>query len=106
MSLAREFQDQITIMENEENYGFPKGCNVGIRHSAGEIIVLLNVDTIVLPGWLQALVETFNQDHTIGIVGSKIFFMDGKTLQYAGGGIRPNGLTYHDGCWRSWRSQI
>ena len=44
----------------------------------------LNNDTLVKPGWMDELVETFEQVPNIGIAGSKLLFADGK-LQEAGG---------------------
>ncbi len=40
---------------NQKNVGFPKAVNQGIKRAAGEIIVLLNNDTIVSPNWLENL---------------------------------------------------
>ncbi|RJP31370.1 MAG: glycosyltransferase family 2 protein [Candidatus Omnitrophota bacterium] len=97
LELARSFADQITIIENPKNYGFPKGCNQGIRQAKGDIIVLLNIDTVVRKDWLNALIEPMMSDAKIGVVGSKLFFLDGKHIQFAGGWMRPNCLTYHEG---------
>ena len=43
------------IIRNEKNKGFPKAINQGIKIATGEIIVLLNNDTIVSPNWLENL---------------------------------------------------
>lgn len=37
------------------NLGFPGAANAGLRHAAGRHAVLLNADTLVAPGWLEAL---------------------------------------------------
>ncbi len=97
MEQAYPFDNRITIIENAENYGFPKGCNQGIKHANGEIIVLLNVDTEVTPGWLDALVQPIVNDDQIAVTASKLLFPDRKTVQFAGGCVHPNGLTSHDG---------
>ncbi len=97
LSIAYNYQDQITVIKNQKNYGFPKGCNEGISQARGEIIVLLNIDTIVQPGWLDGLVAPLLADESIGITGSKLLFFDGKTMQFAGGEFEPNGLTHHIG---------
>lgn len=98
LKTAREYQNRgVTVIENEANFGFPKGCNRGIALARGDVIVLLNIDTIVRPGWLRHLASPLNEDAAIGVVVSKLLFFDGETIQYAGGGLSPNGLTYHDG---------
>jgi len=97
MTIADSFKPEVKTIRNDKNYGFPKGCNIGIKASDGEIVVLLNVDTAVRKNWLQELVEPFIFDDTVGISGSKLFFLDGKHLQFAGGGMAPNCLTFHEG---------
>jgi len=96
-SLAFPYQDRITIVQNRENYGFPKGCNLGIRVSRGDIIVLLNINTEVCPGWLTNLIQPLIDDPSIAMTGSKLLFPDSRLIQFAGGVMEPNGLTHHIG---------
>ncbi|MGC9328135.1 MAG: glycosyltransferase family 2 protein [Candidatus Hinthialibacter sp.] len=95
--LAYAYQDRITIIRNQENYGFPKGCNLGIRVARGEVIVLLNIDTVVCEGWLTELIEPLHSHLHIGMTGSKLLFPDSDRIQFAGGVMEPNGLTQHIG---------
>ncbi len=97
MDIARNFGSRITCIENGKNLGFSAGCNVGIRKCHGEIVVLLNVDTCVRKRWLEALVQPFLEDPRVGLTGSKMLFLDGKTIQHAGGEVLPNGLCQHTG---------
>jgi len=57
------------VIRNEQNLGFPKGCNQGIQAATGEYILLLNNDTIVVPGLLSELVAAAESDPVIGLVG-------------------------------------
>jgi len=66
LSIAKS---NVMILLNDENEGFAKGNNQGIRASSGEYIILLNNDTIVTPAWLTKLVNYLKQDQTIGMVG-------------------------------------
>lgn len=55
----------VELLENHANLGFAGGCNVGIRLALTEefpYILLLNSDTLVPPGALEALI-TFMQTH-------------------------------------------
>lgn len=54
-------QEWIRIIRNETNLGFPVAVNQGIRAAKGDIIVLLNNDVIVTPGWAAALVRHLDQ---------------------------------------------
>ena len=98
LQMALGYQcEGVTVVANTKNYGFPRGCNEGIALARGEVIVLLNVDTIVQPGWLSGLIAPLLEDEKVGITASKLLFFDGKTLQFAGGDVSPNGLTHHRG---------
>src|SRR5262245_22871436 len=76
--------DGITYLRNERNSGFVASCNRGGEAARGTYLVFLNNDTLVKPGWLTALVDTFSEESQAGIVGSKLVYADGR-LQEAGG---------------------
>lgn len=49
------------------NLGFPAAANAGLRAAAGDV-VLLNSDTLVFPGWLEALSAAAHAAPDIGTV--------------------------------------
>jgi GT2 family glycosyltransferase len=58
-------EDTLVFIENSENLGFAKGCNVGVRFAAAlgsEWALLLNNDTRVAPDALQKL-RNFTRAH-------------------------------------------
>ena len=74
----------IVYLRNDSNSGFVTSCNRWRGKSARQYVVFLNNDTLVKPGWLTALLDTFVEDSDAGIVGSKLLYPDGR-LQEAGG---------------------
>jgi GT2 family glycosyltransferase len=74
----------IVYLRNETNSGFIASCNRGAEKARAKYLVFLNNDTLVRPGWLGALVDTFSEERQAGIVGSKLVYPDGR-LQEAGG---------------------
>jgi len=73
----------VKILSNSENVGFAKACNQGARMASGKYLLFLNNDTEAQEGWLEALLETADQNPSIGAVGSRLLFPDG-TIQHAG----------------------
>ncbi|MCF2940392.1 glycosyltransferase [Paenibacillus alkaliterrae] len=62
-------QHDLTVILNENNEGFPKGCNQGIAAAQGELIMLLNNDTVVTCNWLDNLKKCLFSKNQIGAVG-------------------------------------
>ena len=54
---VKERYTSVRIVQATENLGFAGGNNFGVREAHGALIVLLNNDTVVQPGWLQGLVD-------------------------------------------------
>jgi len=59
---------QARFVENSDNLGFSVASNIGLARSKGSNLVLLNPDTVVRPGWIDALKARF-EDPNIGAVG-------------------------------------
>jgi GT2 family glycosyltransferase len=59
---------RIRYLQNDENVGFAVAVNQGLRAARGHLLVLLNNDTMVAPGWIDRL-EGHLRDPGIGIVG-------------------------------------
>jgi len=85
----------IRIIKNKEN-NYSKALNIGIKKSKGELIAFLNNDTTVDKNWLIALVEEILKDKSVGAVGSKILFSNGK-INSAGMVEFPNFYVNHRG---------
>ena len=52
----------------ETNKGYAGGNNDGMRAATGDCVVLLNNDTLVTPGWLDALLTPLERDRSIGLI--------------------------------------
>ena len=81
---ALVFSGGVRIVRNASNLGFVGTCNAGAAGAKGRYLFFLNNDTLMQEGWLDELVETFEQVRNVGIVGSQLLFPNGK-LQEAGG---------------------
>jgi GT2 family glycosyltransferase/glycosyltransferase involved in cell wall biosynthesis len=63
--------------------GFVLNCNRSTERARGRWLLFLNYDTLVQPGFLEAMVAAAT-DAEVGAVGAKLIYPDGK-LQEAGG---------------------
>ena len=59
---CKEKFEKIILIENEKNFGYCEGNNIGIRNANGEFIVILNPDTIVEKDWLNHLMNAYNKN--------------------------------------------
>ena len=82
------------------NGGFIAACNDGAALARGEFVVFLNNDTVPQPGWLDALLDTFDQHPDAGLVGAQLLYPDGR-LQEAGGVVFSDGSAWNYGRFES-----
>jgi len=69
---------QTRLIENQKNEGFAQANNQAICASHGRYVLLLNSDTIVQPGALEAMVHFAERHPEAGIVGCKLLNTDGS----------------------------
>ena len=68
LSTMSDIDPRLRLVPNAENHGFSHGVNQGLELAGGDVLVVLNPDTIVPPGWLHPLLSALD-DESIGLVG-------------------------------------
>jgi GT2 family glycosyltransferase len=76
-AVEREFP-AVKVIKNDENLGFSRANNIGIRHCSGRYISLVNSDVEVLPGCLESLMQLCDAHADIGLAGPKVLRPDGS----------------------------
>ncbi len=61
-------QPRVRVVENPTNRGFAPAVNQALGMARGEVLVLLNNDTLVPPSWLAGLAHHLDQPR-VGLVG-------------------------------------
>ncbi len=85
-ALEKEFGTHIRILKNDENVGFARANNQGVKEACGQFVMLLNSDTVVHPGTLDTMVKTLQERQDVGIVAASLHNLDG-TYQAQGGAL-------------------
>jgi GT2 family glycosyltransferase len=57
------------LILNDSNLGFATGNNQGLEAAVGDVLVMLNNDTYVTPGWVRTLLWHLRRDPVVGLVG-------------------------------------
>ena len=79
----RVLDAEVKLTENVEAQGLSGARNSGVRLAAGEIVAFIDDDAVADPGWLEALVDAYDDPLVAG----------------AGGAIRPMWETRRPGWW-------
>ena len=62
----------------EENAGFSKANNAGLKYAMGDYVLFLNPDTVVHEGTLKRCVEFLKKNKNVGAVGCRVMLPDGS----------------------------
>src|SRR4029453_398301 len=76
----RRQQPRAQIIANRENVGFARACNQGLRAARAPFVLVLNSDTEVRPGAVEALVQALEGNPDAALAGPRTLNSDG-TLQ-------------------------
>lgn len=82
--------ETIKVVKLDDNYGFGKANNAGVKECTGEYIFLLNPDTICHDNFIKKLLDCLKADQTIGVISPNLINAESKpthSFRRAGDGI-------------------
>jgi len=83
--IRTEFPD-VQLLRSSENLGFGRANQIGANSARSPFLTFLNNDTVVDPGWLEALLRPLLHDEGIAATCSTLIFLDEPHLYNARGG--------------------
>jgi hypothetical protein len=66
------------VIENGENVGFARATNLGIRATSSQDVLLLNSDTIVPAGAVDAILDELHRHPEVAVVGPRLVDGNGR----------------------------
>ena len=78
VEMIRERWPEVQVLRNPANIGFPRAVNRGIRGSSGELVVLLNPDTLPDGAAIDQLAAAVLADDSVAAAGPRIVDGDGR----------------------------
>lgn len=77
-------ENAIQYLYEPMEFNFSRMCNIGVKHSKGEMILLLNDDMEILNGrWMERMVGHASLPY-IGAVGAKLLYPNTTLIQHIG----------------------
>ena len=92
----------VRVVRFDRNYGFSGGNNRGIKQANTDIVVLLNNDMAVDPGFLRPLLKPFS-DPTIFAVAARITIPDSAKSRFETGKTRAR---FESGLFYLWHGEV
>jgi hypothetical protein len=79
VGMLRASWPQVRLISSPQNVGFAAANNLGIRSTAGELVLLLNSDTLVPAGALDTLVAQLRACPGLAAIGPRLVDAEGRT---------------------------
>ncbi len=79
--IAGKFEN-VRLVANDENTGYSRGVNQGIKLGSGRMILILNPDIVLRDGSIDNLIAFMDKTPQAGIAASKLLYPDGR-IQYS-----------------------
>lgn len=86
-TMVKENFPKAILIENKENFGFPKGNNMGVTIAKGKYICILNPDTVVAENTFEILLNHIKTLKDFGILGCKLIDGSGRFLPESKRGV-------------------
>src|SRR5436309_3398835 len=69
---------KVRLIQNADNLGYGRACNIGVQASCGRTVLLLNSDCELTPGSVTTMVATLDQDPSLGGVLCRLVNLAGS----------------------------
>ncbi len=96
-AVVEEHVGTATLIETGRNLGFGAACNLGAAHASGDLLLFLNPDNVVTPGFRDAIELPLTEQRDWAAWQGLVTDRGGETLNSAGGVIHFTGIAWAGG---------
>ena len=98
VNYIKENFTKVHIIQNDKNYGFCEGYNLGLKNIKSKYFVLLNNDIEVTENWIEPIIKHMDENNNVAACQPKILdYYNKNKFEYAGaagGFIDKNGYPF------------
>ena len=94
LEVVAEHAPMAKILQNGGNLGFSEGANRGVQAATGDLVVLLNPDTVVAPGWSEGIRRPLDQGYGWDAWQALVTMDDGRSVNTDGGVVHFTGIAW------------
>jgi GT2 family glycosyltransferase len=95
LKMLKEKFPEVKLIANKDNLGFSKANNQAIKEAKGEIVLLLNPDTVVEENTFEVCLEIFKNKPKVGGLGLKMLDGKGNFLPESKRGLPTPSVAFH-----------
>ncbi len=88
-------ENNFILIRNDVRKNYAANNNMGVAQARAPYICLLNNDTRVFPGWLEAMYHVAVNESQLGVLGNQHLFPDTGKIHHCGMAFDKNGYPLH-----------
>jgi GT2 family glycosyltransferase len=85
------------LLRHDRNLGYAAANNAAARLAVGRLLLLLNNDTVLLPGWLEPMLRVLARAEKSGVVGNIQREAETGLIDHTGIQFTADGIPFHAG---------
>jgi GT2 family glycosyltransferase len=97
VAAIHEAAPEATVIEAGANLGFGAGCNRGATAASGDLLVFLNPDAVVQPGWREAIEAPLVESRGWAAWQGLVTAAGGRVINTRGGVVHFTGIAWAGG---------
>ena len=74
--IKENYQEKVILIESDDNLGFSKANNEGLKVATGDYVFYVNPDVVFIEDIVTPMIEVLKNDKTVGVVSPMLLYRD------------------------------